>query len=345
MSLTLHVDEQRWRANLAKVAGLAYVPGRGGVVPVAKGNGYGFGLARLAGEANTLRADGLGVDTLAVGTYDELDAVADFTGDAVVLNPWRPFAHRVGDQLIHTVGRLVDLEQVQGRVLLERMTSMKRHGFSAAELKQAADLARERGLQVEGVSIHLPLGGGYAEAEQLVLDAIAADVHQTIWVSHLSAAELTRLREHYADISFRPRIGTELWLGDRGALSVSATVLDVHPIKRGERFGYRGRKAPRSGWIVIASGGTAHGIGLTAPAAISTARGRAATLAKGGLEASGRLRSPYWLGDQQLLFAEPPHMQSSMLFLAGSGQPVAVSDALAARVRYTTTSFDRISFD
>ncbi len=345
MSLTLHVDEQRWRANLAKVAGLAYVPGRGGVVPVAKGNGYGFGLARLAGEANTLRADGLGVDTLAVGTYDELDAVADFTGDAVVLNPWRPFAHRVGDQLIHTVGRLVDLEQVQGRVLLERMTSMKRHGFSAAELKQAADLARERGLQVEGVSIHLPLGGGYAEAEQLVLDAIAADVHQTIWVSHLSAAELTRLREHYADISFRPRIGTELWLGDRGALSVSATVLDVHPIKRGERFGYRGHKAPRSGWIVIASGGTGHGIGLTAPAAISSARDRAATVAKGGLEASGRLRSPYWLGDQQLLFAEPPHMQSSMLFLADRGQPVAVGDTLAARVRYTTTSFDRISFD
>jgi len=350
MSLTLHVDEQRWRANLAKVAGLANVPGRGGVVPVAKGNGYGFGLAHLAEEANSLRVDGLGVDTLAVGTYDELDAVADFDGDVVVLNPWRPtVGHEVArpqaERVIHTVGRLVDLKQVQGRVLLERMTSMKRHGFSAAELKQAADLARERGLQVEGVSIHLPLGGGYAEAEQLVLDAIAADAHHTIWVSHLSAAELSRLREHYADINFRPRIGTELWLGDRGALSVSATVLDVHPIKRGERFGYRGRKAPRSGWIVIASGGTAHGIGLTAPAAISTARGRAATLAKGGLEASGRLRSPYWLGDQQLLFAEPPHMQSSMLFLAGSGQPVAVSDALAARVRYTTTSFDRISFD
>ena len=339
MSLTLHVDEQRWRANAAAVFA------RGGVVPVAKGNGYGFGLSRLAKQASAL-----GADTMAVGTYAELDAVANFSGDLVVLNPWRPFAHHSPaviepDRVIHTVGRLVDLEQVQGRVLLEQLTSMKRHGFSATELKQAANLARDRGLQVEGVSIHLPLGGGYAEAERLVLDAIAAGLHHTVWVSHLSAAELTKLRERHADITFRPRIGTELWLGDRGALSVSATVLDVHPIKRGERFGYRGHKAPRSGWIVIASGGTAHGIGLTAPAAISTARGRAATLAKGGLEASGRLRSPYWLGDQQLLFAEPPHMQSSMLFLADRGQPVAVGDTLAARVRYTTTSFDRISFD
>ena len=339
MSLTLHVDEQRWRANATAVFA------RGGVVPVAKGNGYGFGLSRLAKQASEL-----GADTLAVGTYAELDAVADFTGDLVVLNPWRPFAHHIpahieADRVIHTVGRLVDLEQVKGRVLLEQLTSMKRHGFSATELKQAANLARDRGLQVEGVSIHLPLGGGYDEAERLVLEAIAAGLQQAVWVSHLSAAELTKLREHYADITFRPRIGTELWLGDRGALSVSATVLDVHPIKRGERFGYRGRKATRNGWIVIASGGTAHGIGLSAPTAISGARDRAATLAKGGLEASGRLRSPYWLGAQQLRFAEPPHMQSSMLFLAGGDQPVTVGDELTARVRFTTTSFDRISLD
>ena len=58
-----------------------------GLTPVAKGNGYGFGLGRLA-----RKAQWLGVDTLAVGTYDELPEVASrFDGDLLVLTPWRPF--------------------------------------------------------------------------------------------------------------------------------------------------------------------------------------------------------------------------------------------------------------
>ncbi len=64
MALTLHVDGDRWRTHLKDV--LARNPG---LVPVAKGNGYGFGLRRLA-----RKAEWLGVDTLAVGTYDELAA-------------------------------------------------------------------------------------------------------------------------------------------------------------------------------------------------------------------------------------------------------------------------------
>ena len=83
MALTLHVDGDRWRAHLREVA--ARTPG---LVPVAKGNGYGFGLGRLARKATWL-----GVDTLAVGTYEELPEVADrYAGDLLVLTPWRPFA-------------------------------------------------------------------------------------------------------------------------------------------------------------------------------------------------------------------------------------------------------------
>ena len=67
MSLTLHVDGDRWRAHLREVA-----DGTPGLVPVAKGNGYGFTLGRLA-----RRAAWLGVDTLAVGTYAELPEVGD----------------------------------------------------------------------------------------------------------------------------------------------------------------------------------------------------------------------------------------------------------------------------
>lgn len=333
MSLTLHIDEARWRANLARVAE------RGALVPVAKGNGYGLGLARLATEANRL-----GADTLAIGTYDEYDAVAGFTGNIVVLNPWRPFSHREDDRIIHTVGRLSDLEQVRGRVLLEAMTSMKRHGFTAAELRSAAQLATDRGLRVEGLSIHLPLGGGLAEVERLIDDGLAAGLAGPIWASHLSAEELAQVRQRHPGLSFRPRIGTELWLGDRGALSVSATVIDIHPIKRGESFGYRGRAANRSGHLVIASGGTAHGLGLVAPSTNAGLRDRASAMAKGSLEASGVLRSPYSWQGRQLRFAEPPHMQSSMLIVPSDLAPPTVGDQLVVQVRFTTTTFDRVEF-
>ena len=62
---------------------------------------------------------------------------------------------------------------------------------------------------------------------------------------------MTSLSASYPDYDLRPRIGTRLWLGDRGALSVRAAVLDVHPVERGDVFGYRGRSAPKAGTIVV----------------------------------------------------------------------------------------------
>src|SRR5262245_33593343 len=78
MALTLTVDGDRWRIHLRGVA-----DSTPGLVPVAKGNGYGFSLARLARKAGWL-----GVDTLAVGTYEELPEVATrYDGDLMVLTP------------------------------------------------------------------------------------------------------------------------------------------------------------------------------------------------------------------------------------------------------------------
>ena len=71
-------------------------------------------------------------------------------------------------------------------------------------------------------------------------------------------------------------------------------------------------------------------------------RDRAAVLARGGLDAMGLTRSPYWVDGKQRLFAEPPHMQASMLFLPGDAQVPAVGDVVDARVRYTATTFDRV---
>ena len=164
----------------------------------------------------------------------------------------------------------------------------------------------------------------------------------TIWVSHLTEIELTLLGQKYPDFDFRPRVGTSLWLGDRGALSVRATVLDTHPVERGDIYGYRGRTAPRSGTILVVSGGTAHGIGLEAPTGDATLRAKAASIARGGLDAAGLVRSPYTVGGKQRLFAEPPHMQASMLFLPAGAAVPEVGEEVDCRVRFTATDFDRI---
>jgi len=345
MSLDLHVDGPRWRAHLRSVADATP-----GLVPVAKGNGYGLGLGRLA-----RRSEWLGVGALSVGTYDELPEVASrYPGDLLVLTPWRPWIAPLADDLakrvIHTVSRPADLgaltaQQPGARVVLERMTSMRRHGMSAAELWDTAPIARRRA-RLEGVSIHLPMtGANLPEARRLMDDVVGAEA-STVWISHLTPDELDRLRGAYPDIAVRPRVGTGLWLGDRGALTVSATVLDVHPISRSETYGYRQRHLPAgtgAGHLLIVSGGTAHGIGLTAPSGDAGLRGRAAVAAKGGLESLGVLRSPYVLDGRSLSFAEPPHMQASMLVLPRGARVPEVGDALDVRVRYTTTAFDSVT--
>ena len=71
-------------------------------------------------------------------------------------------------------------------------------------------------------------------------------------------------------------------------------------------------------------------------------RDRAATVARGALDAQGKVRSPFWVGGEQRLFAEPPHMQASMLFLPTGAVVPAVGDRVTARVRYTATTFDRV---
>jgi alanine racemase len=343
MSLTLYVDGDRWRAHMRAVR-----DSHPGIVPVAKGNGYGLGLRTLAE-----RAAWLGVDTLAVGTYDEVaPAIESFHGSVMVLTPWRPFETCAvyDNHVIHTVGRLEDLRALSDRgdrprVVLERMTSMLRHGFSARELRVAAVAAdASGGVAVEGVSFHLPISQGshLTEVERLMVDVVAAGLRtRRVYVSHLTDAELATLAARYPDYEFRPRIGTRLWLGDRSALRVKATVLDVHPVERGDVFGYRSRTAPKHGHILVVSGGTAHGIGLEAPTGGATLKDRAARVAKGGLDAAGFVRSPYTVGGKQRLFAEPPHMQASMLFLPHGAPVPAVGDEVDVRVRYTATTFDR----
>ena len=183
--VALRLDGERWREHLRTVAGAAP-----GIVPVIKGNGYGFGLHRLAEESATL-----GADTIGVGIPSEVGIVREaFRGDIVILNPWDASSSLAREltrepAVITTVSRLGDLELLAAssdrpRVLVEVFTSMRRHGISVDDLGQVAAFLPS--VRFEGWTIHLPLhtDGRYAEAERLGHAALAT-APGLLWLSHL----------------------------------------------------------------------------------------------------------------------------------------------------------------
>jgi Alanine racemase, N-terminal domain len=348
--LTLWLDGPRWREHLRTVRGAAP-----GLVPVIKGNGYGYGLARLAEESAQL-----GADTVAVGLPAEVELVREaFPGDIVILNPWDPRSEQARELLdnprvVTTVSRLDDLRQLaagstEPRVLVEVLTSMKRHGIPAGDLAEVAGLLS--GVRFEGWTIHLPLlaDGRYAEAERLARAAQAVATG-TVWLSHIPADEASALSRQLGGaeggpVPVRLRVGTRLWLGEESTRRTTASVLDVHPVRRGDRAGYRQRMCPADGWIVVVAGGTSHGIGLEAPTSASTIRQRAIALATGSLEAAGLALSPYTIDGRKRWFLEPPHMQSSQLFLPGKAKPPTIGDEIPVELRLTTATVDTVAWE
>ncbi len=102
---------------------------------------------------------------------------------------------------------------------------------------------------------------------------------------------------------------------------------------------------PADGWIVVVSGGTSHGIGMEAPSSASTVRQRAIALANGSLEAAGLALSPFTINGKKRWFLEPPHMQSSLLFLPGKETPPALGAEIPVELRLTTATVDAIVTD
>jgi alanine racemase len=288
VTVTLTIRTAPWRAHVARLASSIE-----GLVPVVKGNGYGFGrvaLARLAAEF---------CDTVAVGTIHELDGLPDSL-QPLVLTP--TLVAPTSTAPILTVGserHISALTDWGGRVVVKLESSMHRYG-SGPEL---IDVAHRNGLDVVGASIHLPLAGSPADHMAEIARATATiDRDLPIWVSHLDPATYASLP---ATHTYRLRLGTSLWHGDKALLHLGADVLDVRPIGAGTPAGYHQQPAAADGHLVMIGAGTANGV---------------TTLADG--------RSPFHFERRRLDLHEPPHMHTSMV-LVPDGEPLP---ELAARV-------------
>ncbi|MCU0301446.1 MAG: alanine racemase [Candidatus Nanopelagicales bacterium] len=395
MSFVITIDTPRWQAHQEQVRDAVAAAGAR-IVPVAKGNGYGVGNARLAAE--TAR---LGAAAVAVGTVHEAAAVLEAQPglDVLVLEPftlgprieagaWRDLAgHPGAPRVIHTIASPEAAVELGGlasvgtprRVLLEGVTSMHRFGMAEDQmtgaLRTLAPHVAAGAVVLEGLALHLPIAtpevppastaaivaGGGRQPEPAVVGSarvrevvawgllwpsLLADLPGVadagaLWVSHLQDQECADVRRATPDLPLRLRLGTRLWLGDRGALRARGTVLAVHATPRGEPAGYHQRRAPRDGHVLVVSGGTSHGVAMTAPRPARSMRQRAAAAGSGALEAAGRFRSPFHLPNgESAWFLEPPHMHVSMLRVPRGVIPPPVGELLDCDVRFTTVQPD-----
>jgi len=326
MPLSLHVNGQKWRSHLS-----AMVRAKPGLVPVIKGNGYGFGLEFLAAESTRL-----GVSAVAVGLASEVAQVRKaFAGEIIVLSPDHNPNDVSDSKVLQTISSLELLRSIGSKtnVIVEILTPLNRHGINIADLATALSIVSDRGLNLRGFALHLPIAS--IDSSWISSTLAALPEASTVYISHLHDGD--QVRKQFPKLNFCERIGTSLWLGADSALEVTSTVLENRNIQG--TAGYRQRRV--RGHVIVASGGTAHGIGLAAPQSDSSLLGRIKILANALELALGKIRSPYRLDSKTLNFLEPPHMQCSLLVCKGSHQP-KVGDELKVRVRYTTTTFDQV---
>ncbi len=284
MTIRLTVDRDRWWNHATEVA-----ESIDGLVPIVKGNGYGFGRVNLAIAAGRLS------DIIAVGTVHELDGLpADVT--TVVLTPTL-HAPASTDPVL-TVGshrHIAVLGGWPGRVVVKLESAMHRYG-GGIELVAEAQRA---GLRTVGVAIHPPLAGTDEERLAAIETQLAAiDPSLDVWLSHLSPGAYESLPDSHR---YKLRVGTYLWHGDREAIKLEADVLDTRPVSAGQTVGYRLVPIEHDGTLVMIGAGSAGGV---------------APLTDG--------LSPFHYGRVRLDLIEPPHMHTSMVVVP-RGRPCPTS--------------------
>lgn len=282
MTLRLSVDADAWQSHVAATTTLL-----GELLPVVKGNGYGFGRTQLMQHTASLGTD------VAVGTVHELDDVPAGLRPFVLTPVGAGVDAIVRSDAVLAVGSVRDLDVLKvlgapNPVVIKIESSMHRYGTpvtQAAELRKRAESA---GHTVVAWSVHLPLDGTdaarVAEASAIAT-ALTTDI--PFHVSHIGGAAVT-LR---AAVKHRVvvRAGTALWLGDKSMLALHADVITVRTATA-TSAGYRASTVPNGARLVMVGCGSSHGVGA---------------LDDG--------RSPFHFAKRRLNMLEAPHMHTTML--------------------------------
>ncbi len=316
MTLRLTVDTAAWRDHLSRTTAAIE-----GLIPVVKGNGYGFGRGVLLPKAAKL------ADFVCVGTVHELDGVPHGV-TPVVLTPTMiapALIAPVDDQVVLTVGgeeHVRALGDWQGRVMMKLRSSMHRYGVLPTQLPELRRALAESRATPIGYALHLPLAGD-DEARVAEVEAWLPHLDPTmpLWLSHLSPSSFAALQVAHAPREFRLRVGTSLWHGDKSFLKLSADVLDVSVIAAGSTVGYRHAVVPADGNVVVIGAGSAHGV---------------APLADGA--------SPFHFERRRLQLLEAPHMHSSLVFIPHGDRCPRLGDRVDVQRPLITTAVDMIEW-
>ena len=298
MTLQLSVDSAAWDRHVSQTAS-----DLGDLIPVVKGNGYGFGRANLMAHAVKI------ANQIAVGTvFEAQDVPANCT--ALVLTPvGQHIPKDLPKNVVLTVGSLQHVQNLKngswsGDIVIKLRSSMNRYGADTSDVAAMQAAVQGAGLKQVGWSVHPPLDGTMQDHAKEVGEMIGKVASDLPWlISHVDASSLRELRAKFADKKIRVRSGTQLWLGDKSMLKLTADVLDTRAISAGSTAGYRNVKVASDGVLVMIGTGSSHGVHLV-----------------------GAEQSPFHFKQKRLELLEPPHMHTSMVFVSAKENAPKVGD-------------------
>lgn len=234
--------------NVITVAQAVGVP----VCAVVKANAYGHGL----GIVPTLEPY---VASYAVATADEAVALRPYTDKTVLVLSGGAYAEV--DNVAYCVGSVVDAYGVPSgaQAAVKVNSGMNRLGCGK-DLYKILDILAARGIPVHSVYTHFfdPTDGAATAAQFERFDALTADL---CLPRHCCAGNaLTLDRKYYLD---GVRVGLPLYgYGRRDllpAMTVSAPIVAIHKVKRGEHIGYGTYTAERDMTVATVRLGYADG--------------------------------------------------------------------------------------
>jgi alanine racemase len=318
VTLQLNVDSAAWRRHVSETA-----KSFGDLIPVVKGNGYGFGRATLIEHAQKISRD------IAVGTvFEAKDVPSDCR--AFVLTPVGkalPSNKNLAKNILLTVGSVDHVQNLRdanwhGEVVVKLRSSMNRYGADIGELNTLLAAVQAAGLTQIGWSVHPPLDGT-PKSHAAEIDNIISGVESDLpwFVSHVDAENLVDLRKKYANKTIRVRSGTQLWLGDKSMFELNADVLDARLVKSGAVVGYRNITLHQDGTLVMIGAGTSHGVQLV-----------------------GAELSPFHYNSTRLNLVEPSHMHTSMVFVPANQTAPKTGDTIDVQQPLTRVYPDIVSW-